>query len=153
MPVIDDILDGFQIMADPFGEDMKLALTPLREYLTKLDVETLVKVGMLVHQIHRMVTVKKSLSAKVRRIVDTVQPSGHPLSSVAYAAGHVIDADKTKVVSAVARHAKGYVDRSTPKPPTNDELNEKLVELAKFGIDLMIVEKKTQPVDANPGRA
>jgi hypothetical protein len=151
-------MHGFELWKDPTSEEFKEASKEVGkivvEQVKRIDPRKALKLGMLIYEVIQLYNARTSTSAALFRVIDTIQPEGHPVASVAYAVGGMIDAERAAFVADRARDAKVAMHKIAAPPPTDKELSSKLEELAKLGLEVIVVdrakEKEQKDVDEGP---
>lgn len=139
---------------EDFKEVSKEIVQMAVEQLRRIDVKKAIKIATLIFQIVRMYKARNSHAATLFRIVDTIQPDGHPVTSVAYAVGGMIDEDKAAFVADAMRDARSAMGKIADPPPTDDDIAVKLKELAELGLEVIVIDdaskKEKDDVDEPP---
>jgi hypothetical protein len=113
----------------------------ITERVKRIDPATALRAGTLIFEVVSMYRAQNSTSAKAFRIIDKIQPDGHPAASIAYAVGGMIDANKAAFVADTARDARTAMGKIATPPPSDDVLALKLKELAELGLEIVIIKK------------
>lgn len=152
MSHMDDIIRGFEIISDPTSAEFTAVAHEIGrrivDQVARIDPAKALQIGLLVYRIVKMHEAQNSFSAQMFHVIDRAQPDGHPLTSVAYAIGGMIDNNKAAFIADTARNARVAMSKIADPPPTDSEIGEKLEELAELGLEVIIVGRTT-PTEKN----